>query len=322
MAGPRRRTAVAVVVLALALAGACGTPAASTVWHDGLLSVATGNTTGVYYQVGGGYADVITRHLPGYQAAAEPTAASGDNVARVSRGDAEVAFAQSDVVDDAVKGEGMFNSPQPIRALAQIFPSYITMCVRADARVATPADLRGKRVSTGSPRSGTELVAQRVLRAVGLDPAKDIQAQKWSLTRSVTAMVDGELDALIWAGGLPTPGISDLVDRLKGNVVFLPLTSVVPVLRQQYGPLYQEATLAKGVYHTPADVPAATIGNMIIVPANMPDQLADDLTRLLFDYQPEIAKVHPEGGHFDKALGRRTEPVPLHPGAARRYGKW
>src|SRR5437899_2660068 len=117
MAGTRRHTAVVVGVFALALASACGTPAASTPWHDGLLSVATGNTTGVFYQVGGGYADVITRHLPGYQAAAEPTAASGDNVARVARGDAEVAFAQSDVVDDAVKGENMFNSPQPIRAL-------------------------------------------------------------------------------------------------------------------------------------------------------------------------------------------------------------
>src|SRR5262249_55502469 len=111
------------------------------------LYVATGNTTGVYYQLGGGYADIITRYLPNTQAVAEPTGASVDNIQRVMRGDADIAFTLADVAADAARGTGAFSGPQPIRALARVYVNYTHLIARAGTGIKTVADLRGKRVS-------------------------------------------------------------------------------------------------------------------------------------------------------------------------------
>jgi uncharacterized protein len=288
-------------------------------WHHGRLYVATGNTTGVFYQIGGGYADIITAHLPGYEATAEPTSAAVDNIRRLVRGDADIAFTFADAAADAVLGRAPFPERQPVTALARIYHSYTHVIARTGTGVRTVADLRGHRVSTGSPGSGSELVAVRVLTAAGLDPDRDLQRQAISLPETVKAMRAGTIDAMFWTGGLPAIGISDLVRTAPDGLVFLPVVALLPSLRKEYGDAYTPATIGRDVYGQPADVPTIAVGGMVLVQPDLPDELAYQLTRLLFDYQSELAEAHPEGRNFTRDTAVRTDPVPLHPGARRYY---
>ncbi|NES16603.1 MULTISPECIES: TAXI family TRAP transporter solute-binding subunit [Micromonospora] len=318
----RRPLRLLAALLLAAVAAGCGAaPAGPQEWHGGRIFLATGNTTGVYYQLGGGYADVISRHLPGYEARAEPTGASVENINRLAGGDMEVAFSLADTAADAVAGRGAFDGQaQPVRALARIYSNYTHVIVRTDGKIDSFAKLRGKRISTGSPKSGTDIIAGRLLTAAGIDPDRDIQRLTLSLPETVKRMRAGSLDAMFFSGGLPTPGIKDLLSSAPGKFRLLPIADLIEPLAVRYGAVYTTSTLPKEVYGTPAATPTITVSNVILVRADMPDQLAYDLTRLLFTYQGELIKVHPEAANFTRESAAATGPIPLHPGASRYYG--
>ena len=193
-----RGTVVRIAVLALAGALAfsgCGgkrTDAGSSSGggggaSGGRLTIATGNTTGVYYQLGGGLARLIDQNLEGYKATASETGASVQNIQGVVGGKYDVAFSLADTASDAVEGKASFSEPQPVEALTRLYPNYTHVLVRADSGIESVADMKGKRVSTGSPKSGTEVIANRLLEEAGLDPAKDIKAQRLALPETRTA---------------------------------------------------------------------------------------------------------------------------------------
>jgi TRAP transporter TAXI family solute receptor len=284
------------------------------------LSIATGNTTGVYYVLGGGLADQIGKSLPGYQATAEATGASVENIQRVVRGDSDIAFTLADSAADAIAGKGSFTSPQPIRALARLYDNYTQVAATTASGVKFVADLKGKRVSTGSPNSGTEVIALRLLKAAGLDPDKDVTRQSLGLPESVQAIKDGTLDALVWSGGLPTPGITDLATSLGDEVTFVPLNTVLPAMRNEHGPVYAEGLITKDVYKTPTDVSTITVPNLLVVNEKMDPVLAESLTKMLFDRKAELEKVHPAAKEITRDNAPRTDPVPLHEGAKKYYG--
>jgi TRAP transporter TAXI family solute receptor len=320
---PGRLAATLSVALGLTLAltacggerGGNGDAASGAKYKNGRLSIATGNTTGVYYQLGGGYADLISKNVAGYQATAEATGASIENIQRVVRGDSDIAFTLADAAGDAATGKGAFSGEQPIRALARIYTNYTHVIARADAGIRSVEDMKGKRISTGSPNSGTEYIALRLLKAAGLNPDSDVKKQSLSLPETVQGMKDGTIDGLFWSGGLPTSGITDLTTSLKAKAVFVPLDALLPKLQADYGQVYQPAMLAKAAYKLPADVPTIAVPNLLVVSKEMPDALARDLTKLIFEHQDDLSKVHPEGKHISRDNGPKTEPVPLHPGA-------
>ncbi len=318
-----RRRFAGVLAALLLLAGCASTTApraGADLWHGGRIFIATGNTTGVYYQFGGGYADLITRHVPGYEAHAEATGASGENIQRVATGDMDVAFSIADTAADAFAGKGAFDGrPQKVVALARLYRSYAQVVVRNSARITKFADLRGKRVSTGSAGSGADVFAGRLLFAAGINPDTDIVRQRLSLPETTKGMQAGTLDAPVFTGGLPTPGIADLLASAPGQYSLLPLDDLLKPLTFRYGAVYGGGKLPKAVYETAADVDTIVIGNLLLVSPDMPEQLAHDLTKLLFDYQLELSRVHPEGANYDKAGALGTDPIPLHPGAARFY---
>lgn len=313
------RLVAASAVVAALLAGGCGGDR-SAAGGGTRLSIATGNTTGVYYVLGGGLAELIDKHLPGHRATAEATGASVENIQRVVRGQSDIAFTLADTAADAVKGTGAFTEPQPIRALARLYDNYTHVIARADAGIKSVADLRGKRVSTGSPNSGTEVIALRLLAAAGLDPDKDVSRQALSLPETVQGLKDGTLDALVWSGGLPTSGITDLVTSMRDEVTFVPLNDVLPAMRAAHGPVYGEGTIPAAVYGTPSDVPTIVVPNLLVVNASMDAKLAEDLTRLIFEHKAELEKVHVSAKEITRADAPKTDPVPLHEGAAKYYG--
>src|SRR6188472_4655593 len=235
-----RRAAIA-CALALAVFGALvvgANPREFARAHGAVvrLSIATGNTGGVYYPYGGALAKVIGDSLR-VQATAEVTAATVDNLKLIQQRKVDVAFALADTLDSALRGNGPFQRTGAVRAraLAVLYPNYTHVATITTTGIARLADLRGRVISTGSPGSGTEVIALRTLRAAGLDPDRDVRRQALSVNASVDALKDGKIDAFFWSGGLPTASILDLSSSIGITAKLLPNDDVVAALQRDYG---------------------------------------------------------------------------------------
>jgi TRAP transporter TAXI family solute receptor len=305
------------------LAAGCSQVADPTAgrYRHGELTIGTGNTTGVFYEIGAGYADVISRNLPGYRAEATPTAGSVDNLKRLGTGDIDIALVIADNAADAAAGNDAFSGAAvALRALARIYSNDLHVVVRADAHVDGIADLRGHRVSTGPAGSGTAVVAARALAAAGLDPTRDVTTVAASLPEATAALAARTIDALMWSGGLPTPGITDLFAKAGAQVRFLPADGLVPALRQRYGAdIYATAVIPAATYGTGRDVPTLAQPNLVVVRPDLPDELTYQLTKLLFDHQADLVTIHSAAKDINRETGPKTAPLQLAPGAARFY---
>ena len=290
-------------------------PTSCKVTTDARLSIATGNTTGVYYTLGGAYAEAINQQTGGtLKATAAETSASLQNIQQLVAGTHQIAFSLADTAADAINGTASFDQKQPIAALTRLYPNYTQVIARSDAGINSIADMRGKRVSTGAPNSGTEVIANRMLEAAGLDPSTDIQAQRTELGKTVEGIKDGAIDAMFWSGGLPTGGITDLFVSQRDAVTLLDVTDTLPKL-QQINPIYEQGVIPASTYQTPADVPTVVVPNVLLVNADMDGNTACVLTKALFDHTGDLIKANKAANGIALDTARKTDPVPLHPGA-------
>ncbi len=288
------------------------------------LSIATGGTGGVYYVYGGALAQVLSRNLDGVEATAEVTAASVENLGFLAQGSADLGFSLADTAADAVAGRGRFPSALPVVALASLYDNVTHVVVPADSPARTVADLRGRRVSTGSPNSGTEVIAERVLEAAGLDPARDVTLERLGVSESAAALKDGKIDAFFWSGGLPTAAVMELAATPGVSVRLLSDADLVPRLNEAHGPLYGVLEVPEGVYRGVPRVRVSTVRNLMMVRRDMPEDLAYRITRLLFEKKAELAAAHAAARDLDPARAA-VAPVPFHTGAIRYFreaGVW
>ena len=285
------------------------------------LSIATGGTGGVYYPYGGGIAKVLSDALPGIQATAEVTAASVDNLKLIRDGKADIAFTLADTLADAVKGTGAFaGAPAPAASLAVLYSNYTHLVTLEQTGITNVEGLRGKAVSTGSPGSGTEVIAFRVLRAAGLNPDADITRQGLGASESADALKDGKVDAFFWSGGLPTAAVQDLSHSSGVRIRIIPTGDLVAALQREYGNLYFLLQVPPNAYPgVTTPVPVVGVANVLVVNRSMPEPLAYDITRVLFERQQELASIHPEARSLSMETATTGSPADFHPGAVRFY---
>jgi TRAP transporter TAXI family solute receptor len=285
------------------------------------LSIATGDTGGVYYAYGGGLAKVISEHVPGVRATAESTAASVDNLKLIRAGKADVAFALADTAADAIKGEGPFaeGGAVPARALAVLYYNYLHIVTLEGSGIRSLADLRRRVVSTGLPGSGTEITSRRVLAAAGIDPDRDLTRRSLGPTQGADALKDGKLDALCWSGGLPTPAFLDLAHSPNVRMTLVPTADALDALRREHADLYTRLEIPAGTYRGVDATPVVGVANLLVVRADMPEDLAYQLTRVLFERQADLAAVHPEARKLSLRTAMSGSPLEFHAGAARYY---
>jgi uncharacterized protein len=323
----RITTALAAAVLAATVLTACGgrRDTAGTdiggdvtcqVTKETRIGIATGNATGVYFALGNAYAEQLSATGGKVKATASETGASVQNIQQLVAGSFGLAFSLADTAADAVNGTGSFGSKQPIAAISRIHTNYTQVIVRKGAGITDVAGMKGKRVSTGSPKSGTEVIAQRILTAAGLDPAKDVSAQKLDLTKTVDGMKEGAIDAMFWSGGLPTPGITDLLTTSADQVEFLDVTPVLPEM-QKISPVYEEGTIPASAYKTAADVKTIVVPNLLLVRNDLDANVACVLTKVLFDRKPQLEQANAAAKEISLDTARKTDPVPLHRGAVK-----
>ena len=285
------------------------------------LSIATGGTGGVFYPYGGGIAKVITESLPNTEATAEVTAASIDNLKFLKQGTSDLAFTMSDAAQDAVLARDDFKDfgAIPLRTLAVLYSSYTHLVTLADSGITDVAQLKGRTVSMGAAGSGTSTLGYRILEAAGVG-ANDIRSQSLGVAQSVDALKDGKIDAFFWNGGLPTASVLDLVNTPRTYARFIATDSMLPQLEKAYGPsLYYKAIIPKGMYQQDTDIPVVGVAVLLVVSETMPEDLAHDITRVLFEKQPELAVIHPQAKVLSLKTATTGSPIPFHPGAIRYY---
>jgi TRAP transporter TAXI family solute receptor len=307
-----------VLVSAGAAAVACGGDPAG---RPRFLSIATGGTGGVFYPYGGGLAKVLNESLPGIRASAEVTSASIDNLKLIRDNKADIAFTTADVLADAVRGQGAFEGAR-VRAvaLAALYVNYAHLVTLRNSGIHRIADLKGRVVSVGSPGSGAEVTAFRLLHAAGLDPSKDITRQGLGVTESAGALKDGKIDAFFWNGGVPTPALQDLAYSQGVDMRIVSTAAALPELRSIYGDIYLAGEVPVGVYRG-VDAAVALLGTMVLLVVNqaMDEQLAYDITRVLFERQSDLAAIHPEARKLTLKTAMSGSPAAFHPGAVRFY---
>lgn len=305
-------------LLALSIAFAFGLAFAQT-----NLSIATGGTGGVYYPTGGAYAEVVNNHLEGYSAVAEVTGASVENVGLVSRGDSDMALALADTVLQAYAGEGRFGPdgdlPQlsNLRALGSAYPNAIHIVTIEGSGITSIEDLRGMRVSVGAPGSGTELSAAAILNANGIT-YDDIDEQLLNFNETADALRDGQIDAGFWSVGPPTSSILSLAETRDIHIISMSEEARDAALGAD--PTFTAFAIPAGTYPG-VDEPVQTIGtpNVIVVSAEMDEQLAYDFVSALYANIDEVIAVHPSARNTTPEFALSATPIPLHPGALRYY---
>ena len=282
------------------------------------LSIATGGTGGVYYPLGGGLAAALSKYVPGMQATAEVTGGSVDNLKLVGSGKPYIAFSMADAAQDAQQGVDKFKGNKvPLKTLLVLYPNRMHVATIEGNGIKSMADLKGKRVSTGSPGSATEVMAFRVIEAAGLDKDKDMKRERLGVAESVNALKDRKIDAFFWVGGLPTAAVTDLANTPGTKIHMIDHADVVTKMNQKYGQLYIEDTIPKSVYKgMDVDNKQATVWNILVAHESMSEKDAYAIVKTVFEKRDDLIAVHKEAANFKLENQKAAAtPIPYHPGA-------
>ena len=288
------------------------------------LSIGTGGTGGVYYPLGGGIANVLSKYVPGMQATAEVTGGSVDNLKLIGTGKPYIGFTMADAGQDAYRGEDKFKSGKiDLRTLMVAYPNRMHVVTIDGAGITKMSDLKGKRVSTGSPGSATEVMAFRIIEAAGLDKDRDMTRERLGVAESVNAIKDRKIDAFFWVGGLPTAAVTDLAATPGVKIKMLDHANLVPAMNKKYGILYTEDVIPKSTYSgMDADNHQATVWNLVVANKNLSDQAAYNVVKAIFDHRDELIAVHKEATNFSLDKQKQSNsPIPFHPGAVKYFAE-
>jgi len=288
------------------------------------ISIGTGGTGGVYYPMGGGIAAVLSKYVPGMQATAEVTGGSVDNLKLIATGKPYVGFSMTDAAQDAYKGEDKFKGTKvPLRTLMVLYPNRMHVVTVEGTGITKFADLKGKRVSTGSPGSATEVMAFRLIEAAGLDKDKDLKRERLGVAESVNAMKDRKIDAFFWVGGLPTAAVTDLANTPGTKIKMIDHADLVAVMNAKWGDLYVQDVIPKDTYKgMDADNRQATVMNILVANENMDEKTAYTIVKTIFDKRDDIVAVHKEAANFKLENQKASAtPVPFHPGALKYFAE-
>lgn len=303
------------------------TTAPTTTRERLVFSIATGTTGGVWYPLGGAIAGVITKYVPDTEATAETTTAALDNLRLLVTGKAGMAWCYDYHIVMLNKGElkQVSDKPQPARLFMAFYEQPLHVVTYEGSGISTIYDLKGKRVSTGPPASGTEEQALYVLSALGIDPDKDFIREKLSPADSGAAMKDGKLDAFFWSGAVPTSSIVDLATTPGFKIKFVPITGeVADKIIAKYPAVFHKTKIPKGAYPgLDEDVETIAITAVLAVMDSFPADRLYEITKAIFDHKDELAAAWKKATQLTPELaymqaGEEARKY-LHPGAERFF---
>jgi TRAP transporter TAXI family solute receptor len=309
---------------ALALSAALALGLGTAQAQQRTIAIGTGGTGGVYYPIGGGLANLLSKNLPNTQATAQVTGGSVDNLKLIGSGQSELGFSMADAALDALNGEDKFKGGKVnLRTLMVLYPNIMHVVTIEGTGIEKVADLKGKRVSTGSGGSATEVMAFRVIEAAGLDKDKDIKRERLGVAESVNAIKDKKIDAFFWVGGLPTSAVTDLGATPGVKIKLIDHTDVLDAMNKKHNNLYAAATIKAGVYPgQDKDNKVTAVWNILVTDDKMKDEDAYNIVKLMVDKKADLVAVHKEANSFTvENQVKANSPVPWHPGAVKFFNE-
>jgi uncharacterized protein len=285
------------------------------------LSIATGGTGGIYYPMAGGFGSILAKEIPGITATAEVTGGSLDNMKLIGSGNADVAFTQVDTAVDAVNGRDKFPKKLSIRALVVMYSNLMQVVTLEGNGITKFEDLKGKRVSTGAPGSGTEIFAFRVIEGIGLDKDKDMTRERLSAAESGNALKDRKIDAFMFVAGVPTAAITDVAASPGIKMLMIDHDQAVPKMTEKYGPAYAPAVIPKGAYpNLDKDNKVVAVWNIMAVRDDFPEDLAYKLTQIMLEKREDLGRVHKEALNIKVENQKSLNAgIPWHPAALKYF---
>ncbi|OOG50434.1 TAXI family TRAP transporter solute-binding subunit [Polaromonas sp. C04] len=303
----------------LALAGATLLAAAPAQAQQQFITVLTGGTSGVYYPMGVALSQIYTKAMPDAKCTVQATKASAENLNLLQAGRGEVAFTLGDSLSDAWRGnaDAGFKTPlKKLRGIAGMYPNYIQIVASADSGVKTLADLKGKRISVGAPKSGTELNARAIFKAAGLTYADFAKVEYLPFGESVELMKNRQLDATLQSAGLGVSSLRDLATSVK--IVIVPITA--DVIAKVGDPAYQAGVVPANTYEgQAASVPTAFVQNFLVTHEGVPTDTVYKMTKAMFENLDHLVAAHAAAKAIHKETALVGMPLPLHPGAEKYY---
>jgi TRAP transporter TAXI family solute receptor len=310
------------VIFGAAIAGLALLGGVALAQQQTTIAIATGGTGGVYYPLGGGMANVLTKYVPGYAATARVTGGSVDNLKLIGTKQSEVAMVMVDAAVDALKGEDKFKGqPVDVRTLMVLYPNRMHVVSIEGRGIEKMSDLKGKRVSTGSPGSATEVMAFRVIEAAGLDKDKDMRRERLGVAESTNAIKDGKIDAYFWVGGLPTAGVTDLGATPGVKIKLIDHGEVLDKMNAKYGGIYSADVIPAKIYPgQDKDNKITSVQNILVANASMTDKVAYDIVKTFIEHRDDLIAVHGEAKNIELAKQiKANSAIPWHPGAVKYF---
>ncbi|MGY3498668.1 TAXI family TRAP transporter solute-binding subunit [Bradyrhizobium sp. USDA 4502] len=282
------------------------------------INVLTGGTSGVYYPLGVATGKIYGDKIPGVKTQVQATKASVENLVLLQQGRGEIAFTLGDSLKAAWEGDaeaGFKNKLDKLRTIGAIYPNYIQIVATAESGIKTLADLKGKSLSVGAPKSGTELNSRAILAAAGMS-YKDLgKVEYLPFAESVDLMKNRQLNATLQSAGLGVASLKDLSTSSEITVVAVPKETV-----DKIGPPFVSVIIPANTYTgQDKDVPTAAVVNYLVTSSAVSDDLAYQMTKLVYESLPELANAHAAGKEIKLEAAATGSPVPLHPGAIRYY---
>src|SRR6266403_1535934 len=304
-----------VMAAAVAVVAVLSAPAARA---QAFINVLTGGTSGVYYPLGVAIGKIYSDKIPGVKTQVQATKASVENLILLQQGRGEIAFTLGDSLKAAWDGDeeaGFKTKMEKLRTTGAIYPNYIQIVATADSGIKTLADLKGRSLSVGAPKSGTELNSRAILGAAGLS-YKDIgKVEYLPFAESVDLMKNRQLNATLQSAGLGVASLKDLSTSTEITVVSVPKAVV-----DKIGPPFVSVIIPANTYTgQDKDVPTAAVVNYLVTSSAVSDDLAYQMTKLEFESLPELGNAHVAGREIKLETAATGSPVPLHPGAIRYY---
>lgn len=283
------------------------------------INVLTGGTSGVYYPLGVALANIYGKAIPKAKTSVQSTKASVENLNLLQAGKGEIAFTLGDSLSDAWKGNaeaGFSRKLDKLRGISAIYPNYIQIVASANSGIKTLADLKGKRISVGAPKSGTELNARAVLGAVGISYKDFSKVEYLAFGESVDLMKNRQLDVTLQSAALGVASIRDLAQSI--DIVVVPVPP--EVVKKINDPAYFATTIPADTYRGQTEaVPAVAVGNFLVTQSGVSNDTAYTMTKALYENLDAMAAAHVAAKAIKLENAVTGMPVPLHPGAERFY---
>lgn len=282
------------------------------------INVLTGGTSGVYYPLGVALSKIYGEKVPNTRPTVQATKASVENLQLLQQGKGEIAFTLGDSLAAAWTGdeEAGFKTPlKKLRGITAIYPNYIQIVASKDSGIKTLADLKGKRLSVGAPKSGTELNARAILAAAGMSYKDLSKVEYLPFAESVELMKNRQLDATLQSAGLGVASLRDLATSVEITVVEVPAAVV-----DKAGPPFVKATIPANTYTgQAAPVQAAAALNYLVTHEGMKEETVYQMTKAVYESLPDLVAAHAAARAIKLEGALDGMPLPLHPGAARYF---